>query len=57
MMQVIHAIGVKAEMSGRQERLADLAQRLQAPETAADAALQLEALERGAHAARGPGIQ
>jgi len=48
MMQVIHAIGVKAEMSGRQERLADLAQRLQAPETAADAALQLEALGESA---------
>ena len=48
MMQVIHAIGIKAEMSGRQERLADLALRLQSPETAADAALQLEALGESA---------
>ena len=48
MMQVIHAIGIKAEMSGRQERLSDLAQKLQAPETAADAALQLEALGESA---------
>ena len=48
MMQVIQAIGIKAEMSGRQERLADLAMRLQSPETAADAALQLEALGESA---------
>ena len=48
MMQVIQAVGIKAEMSGRQERLAELAQRLGNPETAADAALQLEALGESA---------
>lgn len=48
MMQVIHAIGIKAEISGKQERLLELAQKLETPETAADAALQLEALGESA---------
>lgn len=47
-MQVIHAIGIKAEISGKQERLLELAQKLETPETAADAALQLEALGESA---------
>lgn len=48
MMRVIQAIGVKAELAGSQERLADLAKRLSEPSTAADAAIQLEALGESA---------
>ncbi|MBL6724598.1 MAG: flagellar basal body P-ring protein FlgI [Rubripirellula sp.] len=48
MMQVVQAIGIKVEINGRQERLTELAQKLRVPETAADAALQLEALGESA---------
>lgn len=48
MMAVVLAIGVKPESSDTQSRLADLAKRLSDPATAADAALQLEALGESA---------
>jgi flagellar basal body P-ring protein FlgI len=48
MMEVVRAIGVKPESSDTQERLADLADRLSDPATAAYAAIQLEALGESA---------
>lgn len=47
-MEVVRAVGVEPESSRTQQRLADLAERLSRPETAADAALQLEALGESA---------
>ena len=44
LMAVIRAIAVEGESSRTQTRLAELSRRLQEPATAADAALQLEAL-------------
>ncbi|MGB7327837.1 MAG: flagellar basal body P-ring protein FlgI [Rubripirellula sp.] len=48
MMTVIRAIGVEPESSDTQKRLSDLASRLANPATAADAAIQLEALGESA---------
>lgn len=48
LMRVVHAIEVKPSSAGSQERLAELAQRLSDPTTAADAAIQLEALGESA---------
>jgi hypothetical protein len=48
MMAVIRAISVKPESSDTQKRLAELARRLKDPATAADAALQLEAMGESA---------
>ncbi len=48
MMEVVRAIGALPESSDTQTRLADLANRLKNPATAADAALQLEALGESA---------
>lgn len=48
MMAVIQAISVAPESSATQTRLADLSQRLSHPPTAADAALQLEAMGESA---------
>lgn len=44
MMKVVRAIGLPSKGSDRQSRLAELGERLKEPATAADAALQLEAL-------------
>ncbi len=57
MMRVIQAISVKQENSGSQKRLADLANRLRDPVTAADAAIQLEALGESAVPTLLEGIQ
>lgn len=48
MMDVVQAVGVKPEASETQARLAELADRLNQPEKARDAALQLEALGESA---------
>jgi hypothetical protein len=48
MMEVVRAVGVQPEGPHTQRRLADLATRLAVPATAADAALQLEAIGDGA---------
>jgi len=48
LMSVIHAIAVEPESSRTQKRLVTLKSRLQEPATAADAALQLEALGESA---------
>ena len=48
MMRVLQAIAVKPGVAESQERLADLAQRLRDPVTAADAAIQLEAMGESA---------
>ena len=57
LMRVIQAISVKPESSGSQQRLADLASRLRDPVTAADAAIQLEALGESAVPTLLEGIQ
>jgi hypothetical protein len=48
LMAVIHATAVEPESSSTQQRLSTLASRLREPATAADAALQLEALGESA---------
>ena len=57
LMAVIRAIGVKPESSQSQKRLAELAARLANPSTAADAALQLEAIGESAIPTLLEGIQ
>jgi hypothetical protein len=57
MMRVIQAIRVNTENSDGQERLAELANRLRDPVTAADAAIQLEALGESAVPTLIEGIQ
>ena len=47
-LQVVRAIGGRPETSANQERLAELGQQLNVPATAADAALQLEAIGENA---------
>lgn len=48
MMEVVRAVGVQPEGSHTQRRLSELAGRLAVPATAADAAIQLEAIGDGA---------